>query len=173
MHRRIVVLASGCLLGACSSWMPSFDLPSMPGLRSGPANVALSIETDPPGAEAKISGGGSCRTPCSLQVAASGPFTVNLSLNGYVTQAVPVQTIAPDAGRPEDESYAPPATRLEPNPIYVELQPAPPPTKPAPRRPRAKPKPQPQAAAPPQPATATQFSPPPPAAPPLAPWPTR
>jgi hypothetical protein len=172
MNRHIAILASGCVLGACSSWMPSFDLPSMPGFSSAPPTVVLSIETDPPGADAKISSGGACRTPCSLEVAAAGPFSVNLSLNGYQSQSVAVQAIAPETTRSEDGSYAAPSPRLEPNPIYVELQAAPAP-KPAPRKPRAA-KPAPQAAATrPPPPTTTQFSPPPPAAPATAPWPTR
>ncbi len=56
----------------------------------GPANVSLTIESDPPGADAKTSIGPSCRTPCMIPVPADREFTVNYSLNGYLPQIVPV-----------------------------------------------------------------------------------
>ena len=51
-------------------------MPSMPGLSSG-ANVSLTIESDPPGADARTSNGASCRTPCMIPVAADREFTVS------------------------------------------------------------------------------------------------
>ena len=55
------------VLAACGSSMPSLEFhPSL----SGGASVSLTIESDPPGADAKISLGPTCRTPCILPVPA-------------------------------------------------------------------------------------------------------
>src|SRR6266850_2144011 len=90
MSRVIAVVACGFSLAACtSSWMPSFEMPSFGTSGAPPASVA--VESDPPGAEARVAGGGaSCRTPCRLNVSAAGPFTVTVALNGYLPQSVPV-----------------------------------------------------------------------------------
>src|SRR5260370_12975434 len=85
--------------------MPSFELPSVPswsfGSSGGAGPVSVAVESDPPGAEARAStGGAACRTPCRLNVAADGPFTVTVALNGYVPQSVPVRLMQPQAPRP-------------------------------------------------------------------------
>ncbi len=41
------------------------------------------IETTPPGAEARLSTGLYCVTPCSLRVRRRGDFVVNIELEGY------------------------------------------------------------------------------------------
>ena len=155
MIRVIAVVACGVTLAACTSWMPSFEMPSF---RSGPAMTMLSIESDPPGAEAKLSTGADCRTPCALSVPVTEDFTVSLALNGYQPQSVPVRAVQADA-------------RLDPNPLYVELQPVPPPAvkkRPTSKRPRtaAKPAPKPAPAAPAPAPPAGQLQPAP-----AAPWP--
>lgn len=117
-------------------------MPSMPsmsdwGLGSssyGAQQVTVTVESDPPGADAKASSGGSCRTPCALALQASGDFTVNVSLNGYVSQSVPVKLIPPEDPRFASEGAAQGA-RVDPNPIFVELEKAPPPPAPAKKRP--------------------------------------
>jgi hypothetical protein len=134
MSRVIAIVACGLTLSACSSsWMPS--MPSMPsmssfdlGLKSspGPQQVTLNVESDPPGAEARSSTGGNCRTPCALALQAAGDFTVNVSLNGYLPQSVPVKVIPPEDPRFAPES-ASQGARVDPNPIFVELERAPPP----------------------------------------------
>lgn len=133
MRRVIAIAACGFSLTGCSSWMPSFDLGfggSSPG-----SLVAIAVESDPPGAEARASGGGqSCRTPCTLSVAATGPFTVNVALNGYVPQTVPVQLVRPDDPRLGSNDGDSGAVRVDPNPIYVELERAPTPAPPAKKR---------------------------------------
>ena len=64
---RVCSVASMLVLAACGSSMPSLDfIPSL----SGGASVSLTIESDPPGADAKISLGPTCRTPCILPVPA-------------------------------------------------------------------------------------------------------
>jgi len=136
MYRVIAVLAGGLTLAACS-WMPSFEVPSFGGGGSGAASLA--VESDPPGAQASAAGV-SCVTPCRLNVAVNGPFSVTVALNGYTPQSVPVRVMQPDDPRLGSEEMGSGALRLDPNPVYVELErapaPAPPPAKKkTPRRP--------------------------------------
>ncbi|TMJ02372.1 MAG: hypothetical protein E6G97_12890 [Alphaproteobacteria bacterium] len=93
----------------------------------GAANVSLTIESDPPGADAKTSIGPSCRTPCMIPVPADREFTVNYSLSGYLPQVVAVRPRAVEAFRPEGELGGAPLAELAPNPVYAQLEPAPPP----------------------------------------------
>src|SRR5262245_54192518 len=104
MKKVIGVVACGLGLAACGSIsMPS--MPSMPSFGSGPASgtATVRVESEPPGAEARTTGGQGCRTPCSLTVTATGNFTVNFTLNGYLPQAVPAQVVAPDDLRGDSE----------------------------------------------------------------------
>lgn len=175
MSRVIAIAACGLILSACtSSWMPSFDWSSSSSsLTSFPMEV--SIESDPPGADAKAANGPSCKTPCTLALQASGDFTVGVSLNGYVPQTVPVKFIPPE-NLPGMEGSSQPA-RLDPNPVFVQLEPAPAPHQPAAKKKRAAKKstvnPVPTAEATAPAATATFSSPPSqqPAAAGTAPWP--
>ena len=121
MYRVIAVLACGVTLTACSSsWMPSFDMPSF-GSGGGSGVASLAVESDPPGAQASA-GGASCVTPCRLNVAANGAFNVNVALNGYVPQSVPIRVMQPDDPRLGSEEVGSGAVRLDPNPVYVELE---------------------------------------------------
>ncbi len=157
MKRVIAVAACGFTLTACSSWMPSFDM-SMPSLGGGGAATAsLAVESDPPGAQASTQGGASCVTPCRLNVAVNGPFAVNVALNGYIPQSVPVRVVQPDDPRLGSDDTGGNGPRLDPNPLYVELERAPPPP-PPPRKLKPRPK---------HPAVAKRT--PPPAAPQAAP----
>ena len=113
----------------------------------GGTNVSLTIESDPPGADAKTSLGPACRTPCMLPVPADREFSVSYSLNGYLPQTVAVTPRAGDYVRTDSGSGgAAAAADVTPNPVYAQLQPAPPP---APSRKRA-PKKRAAAAPPPQ-----------------------
>jgi hypothetical protein len=110
----------------------------------------LTIESDPPGADARTSLGPSCRTPCMIPVPADRSFTVSYSLNGYLPQAIQVgpRTVGDVAydvagGTPEIYGNVQQA-ELTPNPVYAQLQPAPPPVPTRKGRGRAKPKPPPQ-----------------------------
>jgi len=162
MKRVVAIAACGLSLAACSS-MPSwmqFD-PS----KAAPTATTMQFESEPAGAEAKTSTGQTCRTPCSLAVAAN-EFTVNFTLPGYQPQTVPVRVVASTEPRDPNSPDADAAPRLVPNPVFVELQPAKPAAaqKPAPKK---KPKPGPRAAptamAPEQPSS--------PAPAPASPWP--
>jgi hypothetical protein len=124
--RVIGVVATGLALAACSSWSPSLDMFS-----TKPTTVMLTIESDPPGAEARTSLGGLCRTPCTQQVPVANEFTVSYALNGYTPQSV---TVRPAAS----------GSTVEPNPVLASLQSAAPPPKAPPKkrkRPAAKPAP--------------------------------
>jgi hypothetical protein len=115
MSRVIAIAACGFLLAACSMSMPSLDF-----FRSSPPTEQLRIESDPPGADARTSQGLTCRTPCELTVPTTGEISVTYALTGYEQMTVPVRAEAPTpsvAGEPA----GPP--RLQPNPVYAELQP--------------------------------------------------
>ena len=128
---RVCAIASALLIAGCAAWTPSWDW--IPGSLSGGANVSLTIESDPPGADAKTSIGPSCRTPCMIPVPADRSFTVNYSLNGYLPQVIQVgprgaADAAIDVAGGVGETYGGPATlEIVPNPVYAQLQPAPPP----------------------------------------------
>lgn len=110
MSRLIAVVAWGLMLAACSATMSNLNLDFM---KSSPQAETLTIESEPPGAEAKTSLGQSCLTPCQLSVQPGSEFSVTLALRGYQPQTVSV--------RPEAEgATAPP--RLRPNPVHVDLQ---------------------------------------------------
>lgn len=111
MSRVIAVVACGFALVGCSSSLPSFDF-----FRGGPASEQLRIESEPPGADAKTSQGQTCRTPCELTVASEGEMAVTVAMNGFQPQTVPVRSQGGSDG-----------PRLQPNPVYVELEPAAPP----------------------------------------------
>jgi hypothetical protein len=166
MKRGLLIVAPALALAACSS-MPSwmqFELPKLPL-----AATMVQFESEPAGAEARTSLGQSCRTPCSMEVAA-GEFTVDFTLPGYQPQTVPVRLVA--SNEPVDPmSGQAPSARLVPNPVFAALQAMPPPPPPAPKKPAAakkKPKPAPRPAptamAPaPAPAPASPWPSPPPA----------
>ena len=144
---RVGVIAGAALLAGCSTaWMPSWNLGSIGSTFTGGANVSLTIESDPPGAEARTSVGPACRTPCMIPVPADREFTVTYTLNGYLPRTVPVVPRQPDPTRVDVEAGgAAPAVDLAPNPVYAQLDPAPPPA-PVKRRPIRKKKAPPKAA---------------------------
>ena len=113
------------------------------------------FESEPPGAEVKLSNGQTCRTPCALAIPHpdSGGYALTFTLNGYL----------PDTEQMQLTSMGDNSQQLRPNPVVVQLTPAPPPpkpkkkivhkkraAKPAAKKPKAKPAPRakPAAAAP-------------------------
>jgi hypothetical protein len=114
------VVVTALALASCSSLSSSFDQFAQPN----PA--ILTINSAPPGAEARLSNGGNCRTPCMLPVSAADEFTVTYALDGYVSQTVSVRSIAPVKSAWID--LTPPS--LDPNPLFVALEPQPPPKPP-------------------------------------------
>jgi hypothetical protein len=161
MRRILAVAVCGLSLGACTgSDLLRFE--------TRPSQVTLRIESEPPGADARI-GGATCKTPCALPVTATtGQVNVAYSLQGYESVAVPVQVLPSLDG----------GVRLDPNPVLVELDALParavrraPPKQPAARKPAARrtapapatPEAAPAPAATPAPAPAAAPSPWPPA----------
>ena len=156
MMYRVLVIAGGAFaLAACSTpdWM-SFD-----SLKPGPSLDSVSMESEPPGAEAKASNGQTCRTPCSLALPINAPMTITFTLAGYQPETERLEVVQSSGDSP----------RLGPNPVVVELSPAapapnvakkPPAKKPAPKKP-ARPA---SAAAPAAPMTASPAQP-------TSPWP--
>ena len=134
MTRSIAVVACSLGLAACSSWttswMPSFEL-----LSSKPATATLTIESDPPGADASVSTGASCRTPCSLAVPLADAL-VSYELTGYLPQTVPVRPLPGESGLFGSSGTA---TQFDPNPVFAALQPATPSKPPAPPKKRKRP----------------------------------
>ncbi len=153
MKRVIAIAGFGLTLAGCASWggswtswTPNWDF--LP--KAQPAAVNIQFQSEPPGAEARTSTGGSCQTPCGLAMDPTKEFSVTFTLAGYLPQTVPVAVSQPE-GRSEGVSAAEAEAdrAFIPNPVTVELEPAPkaPPKKPAPK-PAAKPAPKPGAAAP-------------------------
>ena len=139
MRRIIAIAATGISLAGCSSFSTDY-------FNSAPPTVQLQLESAPPGAEARTSIGPSCKTPCSVTVTApEGGFTVSYTLNRFQPATVPVQVI-----RTPGDLLTASTTKIEPNPVVTELQPAGPPPKTArkPMRPKKPKKPTDDAAAP-------------------------
>jgi hypothetical protein len=128
MRRVIAVMVCGFALAACSMSLPSF-------WSSSPPTEVLRIESEPPGADARIAEGQSCRTPCELTVPATGEVAVSFALPGYQSQTIAVRAETPGA---TSFAAAAPATRMQPNPVYAELQPVAPAAPARKARPRKK-----------------------------------
>src|SRR5262245_30548170 len=152
INRFLAVIGSAAALAACSS--------DMAGFKSGPFLDTISLESEPPGADAKASNGQTCRTPCSLALPTDASMSITFTLNGYQPETEKLEAIT-STGEPP---------RLRPNPVVVELSPAAPSSakkksnKPVAKKPAAPPKT--SAAPPPPPMTAA------PAQAPSSPWPT-
>ncbi len=123
MHRVIAIVSGGLALAACSSVNLDF-------LKPAPVMETVRFESQPPGAEAKVSNGQTCRTPCALALPAGGPHTVTFTLSGY----------QPEADQIELVSMGDNTSRLQPNPVLATLNPAAPPPA-AKRKPVAKKRP--------------------------------
>jgi hypothetical protein len=165
MYRVIAILGGALTLAACST----AEFGNLDAFKPAPTIDTVSFETEPAGADVKVSNGQTCKTPCALALPADLPLNVTFSAPGYETAS---ETITPVI-----QTGAPP--RLNPNPVTAELTPAAakppvkrkPKPKPAPRKPVAA-KPAPKAAAnpapAPAPAPAPTFAPAPPSS---SPWP--
>jgi hypothetical protein len=156
MRRVIVIAAAGLSLAGCSSL--SWDV-----FKSTPPPVQLQLESNPPGADARTSLGPGCKTPCSVTVPMpeGSEFTVSYVMEKFQPATIPARVI-----RIPGDWTSSGSARIDPNPIFAELQRMGPPPKPprkkhGPRKPRA-----PRGAAPPA-AAGTAF--PEPAAPAAAP----
>jgi hypothetical protein len=87
------------------------SMPSLDFLKSSPTTEVLRVESEPPGADAQTTQGQSCKTPCELTVPAGAETAISFALNGYQPQSVQVRSDTGASG-----------PRLQPNPVYAELQ---------------------------------------------------
>jgi PEGA domain len=95
-------------------------MPSMDIFKGTPPTEVLRVESEPPGADARTSQGQSCRTPCELTVQSGTEMTVSFALNGYQPQTVQVRPdVAPTS---YSDSGMGGGSKLQPNPVYAELQ---------------------------------------------------
>jgi hypothetical protein len=167
MYRVITIVGGALALAACSS---SSDFLSLDALKPAPVVDTVRFESEPPGAEAKVSNGQTCRTPCALALPTSAPLTVSFSLNGYQTETEKLEPAQATGSVPS----------MQPNPVSVELTPAPPQAKPAKKpaaakRPAGKPAAKPAARKPAAAATPAPAAPAPQTAAPAqqSPWPAQ
>lgn len=123
MHRVVAIAICGLMLAGCGSLSLLGDGESAP--------VILKLASKPPGAEAKLSNGASCVTPCELPVAPGNDINVSFSLARHQPQSVTVHAVAAKKNFVGAESS--PAS-FEPNPVVAELQPVAAPKKPRPKR---------------------------------------
>ena len=105
-----VGLALCCLALSACSVIPG------PGRPTDSVN-RLSLKSTPPGAEARISSGASCRTPCALPVKVSD-YNVTLALAGYAPRFIPIRVSIK-----REHWYSPEVTYVVPNPLVVQLEP--------------------------------------------------
>jgi hypothetical protein len=128
MYRVLAIVGAGLLVGACSS---------TGGSLFGPSKDTVRFESEPPGAEAKVSTGEACKTPCALAMPTDKGFSVTFTLLGYQTVTQEVQLAE--------------SSQFRPNPVNATLAAVPPPKKKIYRKKptaRPAPRPKPVAAAP-------------------------
>jgi hypothetical protein len=137
MRNIIAIAVAGASLAGCSSF-------SMDSFKSAPPLVKVTLESEPPGADATTSLGPGCKTPCAIDVPApDAGFSVTFAMQRFQPVTVPVQVI-----RSPGDYTAPPVTTTDPSPVFAELQPAAPPPKARKSMRPKKPKPAKAAAAP-------------------------
>ncbi len=147
MGRALALLMCAAALSACSS------IPGLPG--SQVSVPTISLDSTPPGADVSFSGGGSCKTPCSLAAPGSnGTYYVNFVLNGYTRQSIPVRV-----STSKENWYSSETTAVEPSSVMARLEPVappPPPPKKKKKRPTTQTAQKPATPRPPLPARARQ-----------------
>jgi hypothetical protein len=112
MSRVIAVVACGFTVAACSASMPNLSFFS-----SSPPTETVRFESEPAGAEVKMSSGQACRTPCELSVQAAPELSAAFTLAGHQSQTVSLKS--------EQSSGLVASSHISPNPVYAQLQPVP------------------------------------------------
>src|SRR5215471_16376046 len=97
MYRVLAGIGSALALAACSS---NSDWMNLDALKPGPSLDTISLESEPPGAEAKASKGQRWRTPWALAVPVDPASSVALTLCGYQTETEKLESISLTRGPP-------------------------------------------------------------------------
>ena len=109
------VLLAGCF-DALPGQLDDPDEAWIPGLPIANSFAGIvDLASEPSGAEATASLGGGCRTPCSLEVSAEGPFTVTFTHEGYASTTVQVKIQGARMGVSN--------RKFAPNPVFAQLDP--------------------------------------------------
>ena len=109
MRRIIMIALAGAAMGGCSSLSDTF--------KTAPTPVTIQMNSVPQGADARLSLGQNCTTPCSLTLTTEATaFDVIYTLDKFETQTVPVQVV-----RNPGDFTTPATTVLNPNPVVAEL----------------------------------------------------
>jgi hypothetical protein len=112
------VLVAGCFVSEAGQLADGPDAPWIPGLLIANSFAGVvDLNSNPSGAEVTTSLGSGCRTPCSLEVTAEGPFTVTFTHEGYVSATVQVKI--------EHARMGVSNRKFAPNPVFAELAPVP------------------------------------------------
>ena len=108
VRKLLLLTVCGAVVAGCSQ---------IPGLGGDPPKVSL--ESNPQGANASLSSGGSCRTPCTLPAPdKTGDYNVTFGLAGHTTQTIPIKVSVK-----KENWYSSETTTVEPNPVNALMQP--------------------------------------------------
>jgi hypothetical protein len=121
MHRRRIgspAPGSFLVLVICGLGLAACARSSLDAFKPKPTTTTLLIQSNPAGADARSSLGGTCRTPCTMAIGTAGDFTISFTRDGYEPQAITVHSTMSEGG------YTTPASpTLDPNVVSVALQP--------------------------------------------------
>src|SRR5262245_43152793 len=110
VRRTLAWIFCGSVLAGCSG--------GIPGLWGDATKVAL--ESNPPGANASLSSGGSCKTPCTLPAPdKAGDYNVTFGLAGHAPVTIPIKV-----SMNKENWYSPETATVTPNPVNAVFQPA-------------------------------------------------
>jgi hypothetical protein len=109
----VVICASG--LAACGA---SKTIPGLDAFKPKPTTTILLIQSNPPGADARSSLGGTCRTPCTMTIGTAGDFTISFAHDGYEPQTITIHSTMS-----EGDYTTPASPTLDPNTVSVALKP--------------------------------------------------
>jgi hypothetical protein len=111
--RPVLLLFYSAALSACSA------IPEL----GGADPLKISPGSNPSGADASLSTGASCKTPCSLPAPdKGGDYNVTFTFTSYAPRTIPIH-VSINQGH----WYSAETTNINPNPVMAELQPIMPP----------------------------------------------
>src|ERR1700722_11466348 len=116
LDRAFALVMCGFGLAACSS----FAVPGFDSLKPKPTTTLLLVQSNPGGAEARSSLGGTCLTPFTMTIGTAGDFTISFARDGYEQQTVTVHSTMSEGGY-----MTAPSPVLDPNSVFATLQPLP------------------------------------------------